>query len=509
MKSLVLLHSSGDVAQLQLLAGLAADDVEDTGFRPWLDFPGAVGTGVATVDATATVEEQVSARIREAGAIIYCVGNTGAGTYQARIEAEQVEKTLEARRRSGEPVHFLPVILKSGSADDLPPWARAYAIVNHDRSLNHIQSLWAEIKMRLAAAPAGPGPVSNVPEDDAEGATIRKILSRVSERPQLCVFVGPYALDAHGDLPMGPAAVTRALLKEAGLDFANDLALPPWPSEAAEWLGFRDQMDQARTALRRAVAPLGLNPPPLANSIGYLASRWIKRRGERKKEKDWQGLLLLTTRIDLALESALAKHWGVGFTRILPTLYKGAPPADQPLMIQQWEPDPNWNPDSSPSERDGYPCENVVAEEGGLPTFPLDDAKRVILVKLCGTLEAPGSLVLTGSSFFENWDNLKSLPKGINDAISSSPHLFLGRGIMSPLAQLVRVNVLKGRMREDMPRVWVVPKATPESKTSDPLCDQELRVLEKNEQNFVQVFQASVMYRGQEDTFVRHLAERL
>lgn len=510
MKNLVLLHSSGDIEQLRLLAGLASEDAELTGFRPWIDAPRPRDRDVSTLDGSAPIDVQIQARIAEADAIVYCVGNTGAGVYQEQRESDLVRETILAREASGSPIHFIPTILKDGSEDDLPNWARAYAVINHDRSLKRAPQLWDHIKQRLDSAPqVVPLDLSIRPKPRAD--QIQRILNTLADRPQLTAFVGPYSLDSNNGAPNGPAALTQDLLAHMGLPVAADSSIVPWPSEAAEWLRFTDSIHDAHELLRKRLKPLGLKPPELALNIGYLAERWIQRYGERKpQEKDWQGLLLLTTRVDLALESALARHSAVGFTRILPTLNNASASADRRQMVQQWRADPNWFPDPAVAERSEAPCDDIADDlPNQLSTFPLDAAKRVILVKLCGSLEVPSSIVLTGSDFFQNSGNFSSLPKGINEAIGASPHLFLGRGFTSPLAQLVRFNVLP-RLRSDLPRVWLLPNPPPAKLDgSDVLCDLELNLLVDNEAAFIRTLNASAVHRGEEHIFIRHLAERL
>jgi hypothetical protein len=263
--------------------------------------------------------------------------------------------------------------------------------------------------------------------------------------------------------------------------------------------------------MRNLLAPLGLNPPKLADSIGYLAHSWIKRWGERTpSEADWQGLLLLTTRVDLALESALARQANVSFTRILPTLNFAENRDDLRRLVQQWSANPNWTPDVSPAGRDSAPSENIAApSKGQLAKFPLDKAKRVILVKLCGTLEIPESLLLTAYEYFGNSSHFDSLPPGINEAIGTSPHLILGRGLASPLAQLIRHKLID-RHRTKQPRLVLLPMANGgDSSPGDPLCDLDLTLLTKDEQTVIGSLNASAIHRGPEHDFVRRLAERI
>lgn len=504
MKNLIFLHNSRDLKQLQLLAALAQDEMLETGYRPWLDFPDTSTPDVATTHSLQDCHEQIVEAISTAHAICYFVGSDGPGKYQAEKEAELALARIKSAAETGSPIQFVPILLANGRIDDLPDWAQGFTIVNHDRTLRHAMELWSGIKQRLSAPAQGlPPPQKTVARPPSLVMRLREALS---DPPRLSVLVGPYNIEGGTDGKSGPTAVANSFLRDIEERLDIDRSPLTWPSEAAEWITLVHSRQRLHQLLRKQHQNSGVEPSRLADSVAYLGKRWIDRFGERAaNENDWHGLLILTTRIDLALEAALSRNAGIGFTRILPTLDLAPTAAERRKLVQQWQPDLNWQADLSGHSR--APSTDCASDEiGQLSRLSLDSAKRVVLVKLCGTLEVPSSLVVSVSDFFEHSRSFDALPKLLNEIMGASAHLYLGRGLASPLAQLVRTKILPARMRH-LPRIWAVPSLDEQS--NDELCDLELRLLESREQEFLQAFDASAIFRGSEDKFVRDFAAAL
>jgi hypothetical protein len=510
-----------DKREVEILAALAGRDSWETGLVPWVDAPSTSDAGVPTLTALAPVDTQIETEIRNADAILYVVGSFGLGPYQRDIEAPLVEAVLKERREAGRPIQFVPVLLSEGRASDLPDWARSYTIVNHDRSARSTPALWEKIKQRLSAPPGDgepnlAGAVGNRPAAPAHRAPewhedVEMIRESLFEPPRLTVFIGPYSLESRERNPRGPAAVSRHLLNEIGIDPATLMPILPWPSEAAQWAMFRQSRPKVQSLMRQLFQSLGTNPPELARSVAELARRWEERYRDRPAQ-GWHGLLLITTRTDLALESALTKIAMEDFTRILPTLNDSSQTGKRKQMVQHWDADANW--DALPDHLERGPrrrqlVDHFPPETTCLKDYSMDPSRRIALIKLCGSIDIPESLILTASDFFANMRNLDSLPREINEIIGASAHLLLGRGFASPLAQLIRHNVL--REPRDWPRIWVVDNARDDSGEADTLCDLELNLLEGTEsrKQSMEPLKYTRLSWAPEDAFLLRLAASL
>lgn len=355
------------------------EDRDETGLEPWIDAPDIRHKDAATLSGQPGVDQQISEVIANVEAIVYFVGPTDSGPYQGKVEAEQVRKVLIQRQAQNKPIWFVPVLLSDGSEADLPEWARCYTIVNRDRMLRSSPLIWAHIKQRLRTEPE---PMTLVEERTAlpNGRDqVETIINALKRPPKLTLFIGPYAFAKEGNETIGPAAMTSHLLALINMNVQHLQPMIPWPSESGEWATLAVGKDKVEKVWTRYLAGLGRHPPDLANSIGYLANRWVSRFGNRSEnEKDWHGLLLLTTRVDLALESALSKIHNVSFTRILPTLER-APTSERRRLIQHWHPDPNWDPDPDPGAIS--PRVDNADTNPPLANLSIDQAERVILVK--------------------------------------------------------------------------------------------------------------------------------
>jgi len=519
---LVILHASLDRLEIELLAALASRDSWETGLVPWVDAPSTSDEAVPTITAAAPVDMQIESEIRAAEAILYVVGSFGLGPYQRDVEAPLLERVLAERKAAGRPIQFVPVLLSEGRASDLPDWARSYTVANHDRSARSTPALWQKIKQRLAApvdvpntgagGAGGDGPAASVRQPPDWYEDVNLIREQLLEPPRLTVFIGPYSLESRNRRPRGPAAVSRKLLNEIGIDSEALMPILPWPSEAAQWAMFRKTRPNVQALMRDWFAPLGTDPPDLARSVAELARRWEERYRERPVQ-GWHGLLLITTRTDLALESALTKIAQEDFTRILPTLNESSQTGRRRQMVQHWGADANW--DALPDHLERGPrrarlVDDFPAESASLKDYSMDPGKRIALIKLCGSIDVPESLILTASDFFANMRNLDSLPREINEIIGASAHLLLGRGFASPLAQLIRHNVLK-EPRGDWPRIWVVDNARDDSDEPDALCDLEVKLLEgAGPRNYsMEPLKNTRLCWAPEDAFLLRLAAQL
>ncbi len=403
----------------------------------------------------------------------------------------------------------------------LPEWATRLNIANKDRRLVHPGAVWRAMRDLLARGPAGGAWVAEDP-DDPVTAIHRAVALDDNPTPGLTLFIGPYALGSgEGDAEsFGPAQLARALLGAVrfgeGAQRWRSLAL--WPSEAAEWLRLDLGEDEVRKRLRLCLQRLEGDPPELARAVGELARCFEDWRRRRTAPADWCGLLLLTTRIDLAVERRLHDE-RVAFTRYLPTVKDARQEPVRRKFLQKWEPGLPWTPEVGPTA-----ARRPAVDLGAVPAagsaaadafHSMETAEPVVLVKLCGALDVPQSLVHTTSGFLTAAEGFRALPRRLLEFLSDTPQVLLGRGFASPLLQLIRREVL-GQLRADEQRlrVWVMPRrASPgddgadAAAEADPLCALELDLLERNAQDFPRSLGA-LLHREDQPAFARRLAGR-
>ena len=96
----------------------------------------------------------------------------------------------------------------------------------------------------------------------------------------------------------GPMAMTSRLLTEIGLAAAELDPLPPWPSEAAEWVSMVKSRSDVEQVFQRGLAQVSQSFGLIETEIAALCRQWYD---VAKRDKiDWTGLVILTTRMDLA-----------------------------------------------------------------------------------------------------------------------------------------------------------------------------------------------------------------
>ena len=514
----VFLYSSIEKRGVQELHRLATRDVEFP-HVPWIDEPVVDLQGAAALSSARPVDGQIEKIISEAEAVVFVIGPTGPGRYQKDHEIDLVRKVLEERQASGTPLPFVPVLLKRGELRDLPAWAAAYTVVNYDRATTNELAIYTKIKQRLRASPepfqqrlpAAPNPPGV--------ALVKRVVSELSNPPCLTVFIGPYTDQARPAGESGPMAMTSRLLTEIGLAAAELDPLPPWPSEAAEWVSMVKSRSDVEQVFQRGLAQASQSLGLIETEIAALCRQWYD---VAKRDKiDWTGLVILTTRMDLALEYALVGD-RVDFTRIIPTFREGALRHEHRRAIEQWEwkqqsdwyPDPpRWQPEG-PWTRFSEELKIIDDKSGQIDLLntSMRPAKTVVLVKLCGSLDVKSSLMLTISDFFEAIGKLYYLPQELRDVIRSSPQLLIGCGFASPLAQLVRLRVLGGNNHPNS-RILVMPADADESSglrvAGDYLNNLERRLLKQDEDILKRTLGLTELHREDQARFISQLTQAL
>lgn len=518
----VFLYNSGDRPLVRAVFEVASPDLRANGYAPWMDHPPFPAPGGLT--GTAGWEEQIRAAVADAAVVFYCLGPAGPGPWQADQEAPMLAAERARREAGGEPpLAVIPVLFDRAEAR-LPDWATRLNIANKDRRLVHPGAVWRAMRELLARGAEGEEWVAEDP-DDPVTAIFQAVALDDNPTPGLTLFVGPYALGSGegDDERFGPAQVAQALL--AGVRIGDGAgaarrwrSLALWPSEAAEWLRLDLGEDEVRKRLRACLSRLEGDPPELARAVGELALCFHAWRRRRPAPRDWCGLLLLTTRIDLALERRLHDE-RVPFTRYLPTVKDARQEPVRRKFLQEWDPALPWVPEVPPTA-----AQRPSVDRGPIPApgsagadafHSMEDAAPVVLVKLCGALDVPQSLVHTTSGFLTAAEGFRALPRRLLEFLSDTPQVLLGRGFASPLLQLIRREVL-GQLRADEQRlrVWVMPnRAAPgadgadAAADADPLCALELELLERNAQEFPRSLGA-VLHREDQPAFARRLAGR-
>ena len=502
-KHILLLHSSNDLNVLKDLERSARTSVYKDEWKLWIDQPAFATT--ATLGAHAPVDKQIADAIRHAFAIVYLVGRTGPGPYQKLVEAGLIRTVLEERMNADDPLRFVPVLLREGNLSDIPEWANQYTVVNRTRELRNWK-LWEPIEQRLSQPPeAFNCDFVYQPKVDIEESWTSDIIQNLGFPHSLTIFIGPYA--APDAVEIGPAAMTEQLLYPLKIPADKLGPMLPWPSEAAEWLHVADSRAPVLEFFTGgAITRLGFNPADLPVRLGDLAARWCERRSRPAGRKDWSGLLLLTTRVDLAVEAALLSA-SVKFTRFLPTA-ANTDLSTRKRMLERWMPGKKF-------DADPFVDQSPWVESLAVPNesqISLDDAQCVILVKLCGSIDVTETLVVTASDLFQQAAKLAALPQQMRECIYSSPQLLIGRGFASPLAQLVRLVVL-GQRKPHLPRVLVIPESPlaydDQTKPLDGLCDLEMRLMDTKENAFRLAMELTQLRRAVPERFLDRLTAAL
>lgn len=514
-KTIILLHNANDSRHLNELEQVAIAALPAT-WELWRgDSQGE--QRIVALGAHACVDEQIQRAIHNAYAVVYLVGSTGAGPYQSTKEMPWVQEALQARATQGDPLRFVPVLLREGLMSGFAAWMHQYPIVNLGRNLN-AHRIWEGIVHRLEQ------PVEHMPvesslteQEELDLECADEIVRALGQRENLTVFIGPYAPPDRAEV--GPAALTMALLKGIGIQPYEMLPLLPWPSEAAEWMSLLKHRFDVDQLLVQMLTALKRHPSDIAVETAHLASEWITKKPSSNKRRDWNGLLLLTTRVDQALESALLRAQ-VPFTRLIPTLMdetkkepllpslKAAPtPSDKRKMLQVWKPGLSTT-DGDQDLPGSWEDIEVVSPN----KVSLDDAESVVLVKLCGTVEITSSMMITVSDFFTGIQTREGLPSQMREAIQNSPQLLIGRGFASPLAHLIRLSVLQTRLHHQL-RVLVMPPhdAAQPGLITDSLCDVESKLLDtpRNEEALKQTMELTALRRTAPARFLGILARAL
>lgn len=495
----VFLHSSNDTPWLQELERHAQPDLRERQWHAWIDEPARAGT--ATLHATATLDEQIRSTIEGARAVVFCIGRTGPGGYQQAKELPWIVQAMATRRHTDRPLSLVPVLLPDGDREAAPPWMLQFPLVNEKR-LTSLHRIWMEILLRLEASPAAFVPDAGAPVQPhgIDASWTREITRTLGSPANLTLFIGPYAPPDDGDI--GPAAMTESLLEGVNIDARDLRPLLPWPSESAEWLSMGAGRHEVEAYfMGRQITALPNRPSRLTAGIAALAHRWAQRFPRVGDRPDWNGLLMLSTRVDLALEAALIRQ-GVPFTRFTPTAEREpARRENTRRALQHWRPMAgDYHPD--PQATRG-PWTDVPADTSGRRSF--DAADPVLLVKLCGSIDIDGSLVVTVSDLFQEAQRMATLPEQVRDAIQASPQLLVGRGFASPLGQLMRANVLGTRLKHQR-RVLVMPLA---GTSGDSLCDLELRLLEQRQDLFQEAMELTAVRSVEPTEFLKSLAEAI
>jgi hypothetical protein len=531
-----------DKSEVREIHRYALSEADDLGMQPWIDDPDPRLGHVPTLNALSPFGGQIKEVIHQAAAIIFILGWTGLGPYQESVEAKLIQEELAERARSGSEVHFVPILLRRANPDQLPAWMHTYTVVNRDTLISDAIDLWAGIKLRLKAPvePFRSPPPEHVkpPPPDAV-ATILDAINDQTDQPCLTLFIGPYATPRAGGV-VGPMELTETLLERLGIGRGALEPLPPWPSEAAQWARI---CGDVRATIQAKLRPNSLKPEILETSIADLAHVWSENKPRGRF--GYNGLTLLTTRIDLGLEFELARNAKLkNFTRFLPTAWGSRRPNWENYVIQQWHYDHAWRPDppvwTLRPPWDPEPCD----PNGTLNTIPLEKFHSVVLIKLCGSLDLPDSLMLTISDFFEKQDRLENIPSQLRLSINTSPQILLGCGFASPLAQLVRLKLLDGAGNDGAgntgkKRILVMPQEqpmplghtheqpmpldqtalvpheqpTPSGRTAparqDALNMLEMRLVRERLEDFKDAFGVNELYRAEQHNFIDRLAAGL
>jgi hypothetical protein len=304
--------------------------------------------------------------------------------------------------------------------------------------------------------------------------------------------------------------LTETLLQSLRIDRKTLEPLPPWPSEAAQWAQLGSDAQETTRRVQAKLARNSLKPQTLEWSIAELARMWFNNKPRGRFA--YNGLILLTTRIDLGLEFALAQQPELKFTRFLPTAWGSKRLNWETYVVQQWRHDNKWEPDpphwTGAMPWDPEPCNR----NKGLNSIPLDKFHNVLLIKLCGSLDLQETLMLTIRDFFEKEDRLQNIPQQLRLSINSSPQILLGCGFASPLAQLVRLKLLDGA---GSMRVLVMPPEQPATSdqpapvVQDFLNTLEMRLVRERLESFKDAFDLSELYRMEQHNFIDRLVAGL
>jgi hypothetical protein len=313
-------------------------------------------------------------------------------------------------------------------------------------------------------------------------------------------------------------AMTAKLLGEISLAATELDPLPPWPSEAAQWVSMVKPRSAVEEVFQNALAQASQSLGSIETQIAAICLQWSDVT--KRNKIDWTGLVILTTRIDLALEYALVSD-RVDFTRIIPTIRNDASRYEHRRAIEQWEwkGKSDWYPDPPRWRSDGpwnkYPEQPRTDDQPSsikLESISMRSAHPIVLIKLCGSLDVPSSLMLTISDFFDAIGKLQNLPSEVRDAIKSSPQLLIGCGFASPLAQLVRFRVL-GPRNDRYSRVLVMPddgQDPPDPRlTGDYLNNLERRLVRLDENILKRTLDLTELYRGDQARFIGQLTVAL
>jgi hypothetical protein len=486
--SCIILHSSTDKPIVSELVRLARRDLPQ--YDVWYDD--------RDMDLDHVVDDNITRRIAEARVAIFCVGPGGLGPYQTSIEVPLLQKRLEAMASVGPPLRLIPVLLPGGWKVAMPPAMTTRSIVNWDRTCRDHNDLWPVIQRRVTLGldePAG------APETliEAFKPTVERLAEAAMANAGLTVFIGAYG-HAPDNVPAGqPGTMTDDLLKLLGWPGGQGHAVP-WPSEAATWAGIAQKRTRMVTELKNRALRASNDPSDLMQSVSNLAERWNKIAevaNVAMQQRNWR-LLLMSTQLDQQLETSLLRK-NLRFFRILPTVKR-----NRGYRAERWVP--------------GLPPQPVAAsivtdKRTALSAMTIDDMNDafkdtidLVLVKLCGTLDDPASLVISSADFLELAPLMGDLPSDVLGWAQQNPLLMLGSGLSSPLALLVKSRVLPAGPTDSRPTIWV---ANDEPQDTLGRLEDQLLDLQGGIDGFRQALGLSHLARGPQYAFVRDLVKSL
>jgi hypothetical protein len=446
------------------------------------------------------IDPNIDERLNGARVVIFCVGPSGLGPYQKQIELPLLQKRMDQAANGGPPLRLIPVLLPGGFKHAVPELMLARSVLNWDRSKLGAEDLWTVLKDRMTTDLAAPQTVQGGATGEIK-ASIDTLIDAVQMTSGLTVFIGAY-----GHAPDNTEAGEAAMLTN---DYTNLMGWPsstgtaaPWPSEAATWAGIADRRVGLLRYLQQRFAGANANPSDLMQSLSDLAEGWNKMAAQRNanmQSRNWR-LLLLSTQLDQQLETCLGRK-GLHFMRILPTADRNGS-----CRVEYW---------AAQNLPRGIVETTVRPERTALKDMTIDgmiDALKVpidvVLVKLCGTLNDPGSVVISSADFLSIGHLMADLPADVLGWAKQNPLLMLGSGLSSPLALLVRSRLLPATSTESRPTIWVAPDEPKDilGRLEDDLLDLPKGV---GVNGFRRALGLSEVVRGKQFAFVRELVNAL
>jgi len=486
--SCIILHSSTDKPIVSELVRLARRDLPQ--YDIWYDD--------RDMNLDLEVDENINRRIAEARVVVFCVGPAGLGPYQISVELPLLQKRLEAAAAGGPPLRLIPLLLPGGLKIAMPAMMTTRSIVNWDRACRSHSELWPIIQRRIALGIDEPAP-PRAEAIEAFKPAIEKLAEAAMTNSGLTVFIGAYGQAPDNTQAGQPGTLTDQFLKLMDWPSTQGHAVP-WPSEAATWAGIAQKRTRLMLDLKARVERANNDPSDLMQSIADLAERWNRIARERNADmerRNWR-LLLISTQLDQQIETSLARK-GLRFFRLLPTVRK-----IKAFRAERWVPGLPPQPVQASIVEDRRSPLSAMTIDDMNDTFK--DDIDIVLVKLCGTLDDPMSLVISSADFLELGDLLNDLPSDVQGWAQQNPLLILGSGLSSPLALLVKSRVLAAGPTDSRPTIWV---ANDEPQDALGRIEDQLLDLTGGISGFCRILKLSDVARGPQYAFVRELTEAL